>query len=362
MSETSQMVADTATRLFGDLFPPHHIPSEGEWRAEAWEAVAEAGFPLALVAEEAGGVGLEIADGLGLLRLASRHAGALPLGETMLANWLLASAGHSPADGPATFATGGRLTLQPEEGGGWRLEGSAEAVPWARVADTVAALVEQPGGPVLARVPRDGFTVAEGRNMAGLPRDRVTFAASLPAGDVRPLGNAWSAASLREAGAAIRVQEIAGALEAVLEMTVQYAGERVQFGRPIGKQQAVQQQLAVLAGHTVAAGAAASVAADAFGRAEAGAAIAAAKIRAGEAAGAAAAIAHQVHGAIGFTGEHRLHVFTKRLWAWRDEFGSEREWSRHLGELALRAGPDGFWPFLTAIGQGDDDAPRAEAA
>lgn len=361
MSETSQMVADTATRLFGDLFPPHYIPAAAEWRADAWEAVAEAGFPLALLSEEAGGVGLEIADGLGLLRIAARHAGALPLGETMLANWLLASAGHAPADGPATIASGAKLTLQAADGGGWRLEGSAEAVPWARIADTVAVLVEQPGGPLLARVPREGFAVEEGQNMAGLPRDRVTFAASLSADAARPLGNAWSAAALKEAGAAIRVQEIAGALEAVLGMTVQYAGERVQFGKPIGKQQAVQQQLAVLAGHTVAAGGAASVAAAAFGQAEAGAAVAAAKIRAGEAAGAAAAIAHQVHGAIGFTGEHRLHVFTQRLWAWRDEFGSEREWSRYLGELALRAGPDGFWPFLTAIGQGVA-APRAAAA
>jgi len=76
-------------------------------------------------------------------------------------------------------------------------------------------------------------------------------------------------------------------------------------------------------------------------------AIAVAKSRCGEAAGKVAEIAHQVHGAIGFTHEHRLHHLTRRLWSWRDEFGVESDWSIELGRLAAAKGADGLWPLLT---------------
>jgi alkylation response protein AidB-like acyl-CoA dehydrogenase len=77
-------------------------------------------------------------------------------------------------------------------------------------------------------------------------------------------------------------------------------------------------------------------------------ALAAAKIRAGEAAGAVAEIAHQVHGAIGFTEEHSLHYLTRRLWSWRDEFGHEGFWAAELGRRVAEAGPDQLWPLITA--------------
>jgi alkylation response protein AidB-like acyl-CoA dehydrogenase len=132
-------------------------------------------------------------------------------------------------------------------------------------------------------------------------------------------------------------------------MTVQYAQDRVQFGRPIARFQAIQHNLAVLASQAAAAGAAADVAAEAVADGVRIPAIAAAKTRAGEAAGIGAAIAHQVHGAIGFTYEHRLHFFTKRLWAWRDEYGSEAEWSSRLGQHMAVAGADRLWAEITAI-------------
>ena len=74
----------------------------------------------------------------------------------------------------------------------------------------------------------------------------------------------------------------------------------------------------------------------------------AAKARAGEAASIAAGLAHQAHGAIGFTREYELHYATRRLWSWRDEFGNEAEWNRVVGRAALAAGADGLWPALTA--------------
>jgi acyl-CoA dehydrogenase len=149
-------------------------------------------------------------------------------------------------------------------------------------------------------------------------------------------------------GALCRSFQIAGALETVLRMCVEHANVRVQFGKPIAQFQAVRQQIAVLAGQAAAASRAADLALEAVMRGGGENEIAAAKSRAGEAAGIAASIAHQVHGAMGITYEHALHQYTRRLWAWRDDFGNERYWQRKLGASIAARGADNLWPFLTA--------------
>ncbi|HEY0484344.1 MAG TPA: acyl-CoA dehydrogenase family protein, partial [Kofleriaceae bacterium] len=154
-------------------------------------------------------------------------------------------------------------------------------------------------------------------------------------------------------GAVARACQIAGALQGILARSVAYAGERVAFDRPIAKFQAIQHALARLAGEAAIALAASGSAADALDAGTADAdglllEVAGAKIRAGEAAAAGAAIAHQVHGAIGFSIEHPLHLFTRRLWAWRDDFGSESAWAVRLGAHVARRGADALWPMLAA--------------
>ena len=140
---------------------------------------------------------------------------------------------------------------------------------------------------------------------------------------------------------------MAGALEASLALAVQYANDRVQFGRPIGKFQAIQHLLAVLAGQVAASSAAADAAVEASGSAADEFMVAVAKARIGEAAGKSAEIAHQVHGAMGFTREHNLHYVTRRLWSWRDEFGNESHWQVRLGRMVAAKGADALWPTLT---------------
>jgi acyl-CoA dehydrogenase len=154
-------------------------------------------------------------------------------------------------------------------------------------------------------------------------------------------------------GATARSVQAAGAMEALLSLSVDYANERVAFERKIGKFQAVQQNLARLAGETAAALAAAGSAADTIAHSETFddtvlLETASAKIRIGEAAAEGSAIAHQVHGAIGFTNEHVLHRFTLRLLSWRDDFGSESHWACALGELVARRGANQFWPLLAS--------------
>jgi acyl-CoA dehydrogenase len=110
----------------------------------------------------------------------------------------------------------------------------------------------------------------------------------------------------------------------------------------------VQQNLAILAGQTAAAVAAADLAAEALIDGLKILPIAAGKARAGEAAGIAAAIAHQVHGAIGFTLEHNLQFLTRRLWSWRDEFGKDAVWQRLLGRHMAQVGANVLWAEITA--------------
>ena len=149
-------------------------------------------------------------------------------------------------------------------------------------------------------------------------------------------------------GALARALQMAGALERILGYAVQYANERIQFGRPIGKFQAVQHMLAVLAGHVAASAAVTDAAVEASATAPDAFLVAAAKARTGEAAGRGAEIAHQVHGAMGYTQEHNLHDSTRRLWSWRDEFGNEAFWQRRLGREVVAAGADALWPRLSA--------------
>jgi acyl-CoA dehydrogenase len=133
---------------------------------------------------------------------------------------------------------------------------------------------------------------------------------------------------------------------------VRYSNERVAFEKKISKFQAVQHNLAKLAGESAAALAAATSAADAFATGAAPDAAfleaASAKIRCSEAAEKAAAIAHQVHGAIGFTIEHILHRYTLRALAWRDDFGSESYWAVELGQRVAANGADELWPLVAS--------------
>jgi acyl-CoA dehydrogenase len=142
-----------------------------------------------------------------------------------------------------------------------------------------------------------------------------------------------------------------GALEAVAELTVDYANERQQFGKPVATFQAVAQhlvrlvsetQLAVMALHTAVA------ASSKVGIEGAGWEVAAFKAVAGESADEVTARAHQVHGAIGMTQEYRLHQLTRRLWAWRQEFGSTAAWRCEVGTTLAAAGADRAWPLIVA--------------
>jgi len=354
MSETQQILLDMATKVFAEQFSDKDLraASRGGWLAAKWTILEELGLALALAGEAGGGFDLKLEEALALVRLAARHAIPLPLAESMFANHLLAVAGLEVAAGPLSIAptvSSDRLSLR-RTNSIWSLEGIAHAVPWGRHVETIVVVAAEGAGSSVAKVPRNGWVVEEEvQTIGGLPSDRLRFKAELSDNDVRPLPDNLPTDIVLAGGAALRSIGIAGSLQEVLDLTVRYVSDRSQFGRPLGKFQAIQHDIAKIAAQTIAAGAAGDIAAEAFANAFDEADIAAAKARAGEAAGIAAGLSHQLHGAIGVTEEYRLHFLTKQLWAWRDEFGNEAYWQARLGRRALQAGGPGLWPLLTTL-------------
>jgi acyl-CoA dehydrogenase len=333
--------------LAESVFADADDPAEAGFDARLWATLEETGLARLTLAEEAGGSGGTLADAAALLGAAGAFAARVPLVETdLLAGWLLDAVGLPVPEGPLTAVAADLQVRRADDGA--TIAGTVTRVPWARAVAGIAVLA---GEHVVLLQPA-ALTVTEGRNLADEPRDDVEIAdVPVSAAAVAP-APAGAARELRLRAALGRSLLIAGAARGALAASVRYAGERVQFGRPIGRFQAVQQELALAAAEVAAAGAAAEAAAataqrDGFAADSSWVAIAAAKARTSEAAGVVARIAHQVHGAIGFTREHALRLLTTRLWAWRDEDGGEARWQAELGERVLAAGPDGLWPLVT---------------
>jgi acyl-CoA dehydrogenase len=351
--EASHLVAETAVRIFADFADPQTVnrAASEAWKTPLWDALDAAGLPLAWVPEELGGSGGSIADGFAVLGAAGRVGLAAPLAETLAAGWLLAQGG---IEAPATSMTVApcrpreRITIDAEG----RLNGRAGGVPFAHEAEHIAVLVQDDASEQIALVLSEECRVSEGRNLAGDPVETVLFERAKPL-RVAAAPPGFTQNSLMLMGSAIRSVEIAGALETILALSVAYANERVAFERPIAKFQAVQQNLARLAGETAAAIAVAGSAADAIAGADqfdddVFLEVVSAKIRTAEAAAEGAAIAHQVFGAIGFTQEHVLHRFTLRMLGWRDDFGNESYWANELGKRAACRGADQLWPRVAS--------------
>ena len=330
---TRDLLRDTATRLFQDLCTPAALrdAETGAWPAALWRAVEDAGLPRALVPELAGGSGVNFTDAMVIVRAAGRFALPLPLPETMLAGWLLARAGLPVPDGPMTVAFGEHVTLNQNERGCYP-RGPASRVPGRAKPPPSSRWTTRAGSPSRratnarsspARMSRGSLGTPW--NSAAAPMRRATPAST--GNNFVPWSGVPSPADRRRAGAGDgndhsvcpRPHPVRPAIGKIPGGAAEPRGvggadsgrrRRRRHGRRGGRRRC----------HPPAA--------DRGGEGS---------VRGGR--GIGAAIAHQVHGAIGFTHEHSLHFLTKRLWSWRDEFGNETVWNRFTGHHMAKAGP-----------------------
>jgi acyl-CoA dehydrogenase len=350
-AEMSAIVLEQAERLFRGEITKERLEAAdgGAWPAELWAAVEENGLTLAMVPEAAGGVGLPAADALKLLRLSGYHTLPLPLAETMIGAALWAEASGEAVAGPLTIGptAPAETLLISKSGADWTLAGTLTRIPWA--AQSAHALLharDAAGAGYLVLLPRGTGRIEPRANIGKEPRDTLVLdGVTVAAAAVRPAPAACREGMLA-AGALLRTQQMVGAMERALDYALAYVMERKQFGRELAKFQAIQQQLAEAAGLFAISAAAADGAREAWGRPGFEMSVALAKARVGEAVNRLTDVCHQVHGAMGYTQELPLHFATRRLWAWREEFGSETYWQRRIGEWACANGGEALWRAL----------------
>jgi acyl-CoA dehydrogenase len=347
VSADAALLRDTARSLFS---AQKKLAGEGSpgGAGATWDELESLGMTGAGVSEGLGGSGGTLSDAATLVFEAARHAAAVPLAETtMIAGWLDELASWSWTGGPETVAlldpVPARCSLDADA---MVLDGELLAVPWGRVARRVIAFAECDGKPVQAAIDTSRVIVVEVDNIAGEPRDTIR----LDGLRLAPTEWAFSAVdrqAVRRRGALARSVAMAGVMTAVFELTVGYAQDRVQFGRPISRFQAVQQLLAQLAGEVAIAVTAARAAVDHAESGDGALAAVAAKIRVSRSATNVARLAHQIFGAIGVTEECELQALTNRLWCWRDEFGTEAEWGAVL-TTSMLGDASRLWETITA--------------
>lgn len=342
-----ELLEDLLRRIGTDHGNLDHVDEQllGGIDAELWHTLEGAGVTLLSVSEEAGGGGGSLEQAALVVRLVAEHALPVPIAESsFLAGWLLETVGLEVPAGPLTATM---ADLRVDAG---NVDGSAVRVPFGRAAEHVVMLAaEGDGSGSLLLAPAAALECSPGSNVAEEPRDGLRISAALGAERMRRV-SVDVVDELRIRSACVRSIALAGAAARALDLTVRYTAEREQFGRPIVRFQAVQQQLAELAGEVAAMGAAVDACVATCSRGgmiapAARTAVAAAKATTSRGAGAVARIAHQLHGALGFTREHELRLATTRLWAWRDEHGNEAEWNHALGGQALRS--DDPWALIT---------------
>ena len=348
MSDMCSQIDAMAQRLFGEKVSRAVLDAAaaGRWPKELWDAAVNTGLTASMVPENKGGIGLGWREVYPVIRAAGGHCLPIPLPETIIASTLLARANFPVPDGVLSVQPGNpadRLKLF-RDGGSWRLSGIVLGIPWGGAANYVVLNATHDQKPYRIVAPTTGVQVTAGHNIAGEPRDRLMFD-GIPV-EAAPVSGKSSSDRARTLGSLVRTAQLSGAFDAILQETVRHVNERKQFGRALARFQIVQQNLAVMAEEVAATRVAAEAAFIATDRGDSTFEIAAAKVRAYAAVSSVTSIAHQLLGALGFTREHHLQHLTRRAWAWRGEFGGEREWASLLGRQVLTAG-DGVWPLLT---------------
>ena len=335
MITTDGMIAETAAKIFTDLCAREvpHKAEAGEYPQNLWDALAENGMPLAWVSENNGGFGANYGEVFGAIWASAQAASPVPFAETLIANWLLDYAGLAPAGGSASFAISGH---QP----------SAD-IPLGMQADQIVFFDEARSEIALFDNPADRRSAEDSLSPDGMTK--FIFSGQVV---VRSAKTDLTRRGVEALVLTVRAVQMAAAMEAALNLSINYVSSREQFGRPLSKFQAIQHQLAVAASECAAATMAASQAASAFAantsdpeKAWHEAVIA--KVQIGHSVEAVTVPFHQVHGAMGYTQEYDLHHYTRRLWAWRDALGNEHYWSKILGEYLSRNTPDEIWKGVT---------------
>lgn len=324
------LLRDSLERLLQDLCTPSSIKKiEASGDASSlWASLNESGFADILVEEDFGGAGLTWSQACTLFSLCGQYCVPAPLAATTFARAVLAKEGVAGIDGPITLSVGatkhsdGKIVLQ--------------SAPFGMVSDWVITNIDGVSFLLPISKAKKTSTGVYGSIQANL------------AWDVLPVESIQlrSVVPVREVGATIWTAMMSGAMNEIMRLVLIHANDRVQFGKSIGKFQAIQQQISVLSESVQAAIISAQMACNCHPSKENALLIAATKGRVSELVPQVNSIGHAVHGAMGITEEFHLHYLTRRLNEWRMDFGAEGYWHELLGTAYLESSSVGALDFL----------------
>lgn len=328
--------ADAAARVFSDL----EARSAAAGSLADWSAIDATELDRLLVPEADGGAGDAFEDACAVMQVFGQYGPSMPLLETMVANWLLAHSGHPVPRGPKALLVGSDIGAIRFDGGQLVLPHRVAAT-WMPVTSAAVVIAEDETGTLQVATILPPGSPPDGMNVADEP---VRWLSGATMGLDRPAQTLQQPRALALA-LPVLLQAVAmtGAIEAASAMTLEHANLRKQFGRPIAAFQAVQHMAASMACAGAVAAASVEQARQFLHSPQALWFAAIAKSATSEAAGTVAADAHQIHGAIGFTREYRLHRHTRRLWAWRERYGNEEYWNSRIGAMLLQSPDTPLW-------------------
>ncbi|BFT64042.1 acyl-CoA dehydrogenase family protein [Pseudomonas moorei] len=327
------MFTEAIEKILTDLCTPAQVRAveNGDCASAFWRELEDGGFLELLTPEVADGAGLSLAAVFPIFLAFGRHALPLPVAQSIAARALMRDCPHAPPTGMLSLAG----TAYRDADG--RL--CAPRMAYGALADF--ALVNLDGELLLldcsqAQRVRSGV---HGSQCATLywPQDAEGISLGRNGSEVRLFS------------AAIHAAAIAGAMEKALDMTLEYCNDRVQFGKAIGKFQAVQHQLSVMAEQVAASRIAAELAFASNATVPDALATAIAKARTSMAVPQVTATAHALFGAIGVTEELDLQLFTRRLHEWRVSEGSETHWNGLVGQALLAQPQVGASEFVRNV-------------
>ncbi|MFC7686376.1 acyl-CoA dehydrogenase family protein [Ureibacillus sp. GCM10028918] len=342
MSEMKDMIVDVVERIFKEKVEKETVDllESGAWSEDVWQLILENEIEKVAVKEEHGGAGGDYEDLLHLYRLVGKYAVPIPFVEHTLANLVIDFANLHPLTELSTV----HLATKPLELAEGKVFGKLQQVPWARYAEKLVTLATEQGKQYLILMDLKDATIEKQTNLAAEPRDTLQFTdvkilASHPLPDEQH-------EFLTKLQTAATVSKMVGAIDRAFELAVQFSKEREQFGRPIHRFQLVQQHLAILAGEQALSIAALDNIIALLQEGEVTDEVAFARLKLDDASRIVATSSHQVHAAIGVTHEHRLHHYTRRLWAWRDEDFHAKYWKKELAQKMLHSS-NTLWEAIT---------------
>jgi acyl-CoA dehydrogenase len=319
--------------------PPASPGERIEYDRTLWQRLNSLGLVRLTGAEESGGSGAGWLEAAELLSAAVRHGVRIPLAEhDLLACWLLETLGRPVDDAART------VYVAPRSGE------STKPVPWAADAERIVVLWPTGDEYRLTEFDTEELSVALGTNLIGEPRDTVSVDTAAVSGHPVTTG---LVDQLGRKSAMIRAIQVCAALDRAVALSIEHVASRIQFGRPLAKFQAIQNLISDAAAESALARAATEAALNTavgtgWQSAQLDFQIATARSCAGHAASIVARNAHQVHGAIGTTHEHRLHEYTRAALAWRSEYGSVRFWDDQVAAAAVAAGGQQLWALIAS--------------